>query len=157
MDTIQDKIQHILKAGIEFRNKYFSYEPTEIEFVTLFTKTDSEYEQLIQEIREIGEVKVELPEGIFARLHDPLYVGVIEVNNLQITRPRENSPKVGSVTFIAKDFKNFKERFNQQSQDDKLIKELEHGDLELVNADYDVIVFITPTHFEEINKRHTLN
>ncbi len=153
MKTLQQRIEHILKTGIEFRNKYFSEEPTEIEFVTLFTKSDSEYEELIKEINNIGEIKVELPEGVFVNLHNPLSIGVVELKNLQVTKPRENSPKVGSVTFIAKKFKEFKERFNLKAQDDKLIKELAHGDLELVHEDYDVIIFITPKHFEEIHKR----
>lgn len=135
-----DRIEYILRGSIEVRKKHHSLKSADVDYITIFTYSYQEYDELIMGGYLIGKV-IEEREGVVFILNEELYIDKDCVDVVKICEPDKNSQKVGRVDLNVKNYNLVKRRY--MSRDGFfLVKEEDEEKIEVRDSESDVVLLI---------------
>ncbi len=148
METINHLIDHILKEGIKLKDHYFDDEPVALDHISIYTKDDKEFDDLIKKMEKNGTITHSVANGVYFELAREVHVidDVWVVKHVKISKPSPQKTQTGSITLVAKNFKEFKETFGDVVNMD-MVKEEEYRKLTLFDKNFDVVLYIASSHF----------
>lgn len=134
-------ISYIVENCAELKNKYIEEKNLEIDYVCIFSHTQQEYKELLEQAGKIGKIANETPTGPVFAFNSPPKTIVGNPKLLRIRKPDETRSQRGDVDFNT-DYKNFKKKYLDGKRF-TLIKRENFEMLELRDDSFDVLVYFS--------------
>jgi len=139
-----DLIQNIISECTKLKNTYVDEKDLIADWVCIFSHSEEEYQELIRQANEIGEVIETTPTGLIYKFGEPKL--------LKIRMPDATRPEIGDVDFTT-DYDQFKNKYLDNNKF-TLIKREKFEMIELKDSAFKVRVYfssIPPSKLRGIN------
>jgi molecular chaperone GrpE (heat shock protein) len=131
----------IADKAANFLNK-LKFKDANLEFISVFSQSQDEYETYTEELLENGELLAESSTGAFVILERPLTTSLGGIKVIKIRKPSEERNSLGNVNYSVTDFQEF---LNHYSNSDYFAVSSDSEGIKLVtleepDTDYFVVV-----------------
>ncbi len=110
---IQNKYHEIVSESIQMVLAHVDREDLGkgIDYASIYAQSPEEFERVDAELRNNGTVAIEIVEGNYYKLSEPLKITNTEILHCRIMAFDNEHPEVGYVDFEVKDYDQFKEKY----------------------------------------------
>lgn len=144
-----DLIQYIAKTTIDLKNKYIDEKDLPIDYLTIFSHSEDEFNEMKNIASDLGEV-IDNNNGPVYRLHRPTKIPTGELKYLRIRHPDSKRPQKGCDDFRVDNYHAFKEKYSAKFKENiKLIVRPEYEMIEIKDSKFDVLVYFPSIMFSE--------
>lgn len=156
MDSITQKINSIVTLSLKLKNKYID-EDLPINFVTIFSHSPKEFNDLIVESQKIGQ-EIYQNNGPVYLFDNPLKIITGELKLFRIRQPDILRPQIGCNDYHVSDFEDFKVKYlSKNSNNMFLIDRKDYQMIELRDKEFDVLVYFPNESLFDFLKIDALN
>lgn len=142
-------IQYIAKTTIDLKNKYIDEKDLPIDYLTIFSHSEDEFNEMKNIAGDLGEV-IDNNNGPVYRLHEPIKIPMGELKYLRVRHPDTERPQKGCDDFKVDDFKEFEKKYAGKFRDNiTLIKRPDYEMVEIKDNQFDVLVYFPSITFSE--------
>jgi hypothetical protein len=109
-EELIEKIKDIQKGITKVKDKYISEKNLILDYITIFSHSKEEYDELTKTAKEIGE-KIDEHNGFVFKLKNYIRFnnGILKI--FRIRKPDINRPQKGCGDFKVDNYKNFKRKY----------------------------------------------
>jgi len=131
-------VDYILDKGVELVQKHLEEEELPLDYVHIFSKSETEYNEFLEIIKTLGKLVDQTPTSLNYQLDEPYKTkhGLLKV--IGIRRYDPEKPQRGAPDFRVANYEKFKEKYKHLM---KLIVRPEFEMLELSDAEFDIFVY----------------
>lgn len=138
MENLKDKINTIIEQGNDLKKLINDYDLA-FDYISIFTNTTKEYDFLLEQALEYGEVVRETNEDSYVKFRKSFNSSEGDLVLIRIKKPNQSEEKIGYINYYSQDFELIKNKV----KDINIIKLPESEVLELKNSENKVIIYIT--------------
>lgn len=143
--NITEIIQQIITQSTTLKDKYTDKKSVSNLWVCIFSQSEEEYQRLLAEAKDLGNIFEDTPSGPKILLREPIAgARVLKVRQFDPTKTER-----GDVDFSISDYKNFKAKYLQDSEHFKLIERDTFEMIELMESGGAVRAYFSNPPIEE--------
>lgn len=153
-DDILSLIQYIATQTINLKNKYIEEKNLPIDYLTIFSHSKEEFQEMQKAASELGKV-IDDNNGPVYRLFDPRNIPTGQLSYLRIRHPDYTRPQKGCDDFRVENYEAFKNKYlGKFNKNITLIKRPNYEMIEIKDQEFDVLVYFPSVRFsEELSKK----
>lgn len=140
-EALQKMIKSIVSQAKELKDKHIKGDNGIVNYAAIFSQDDNEYEDLIEAIKEIGEVMLDTKTGpLFKIALLDTVAGSLEL--VKIRKPDKSRSERGDADFTVDDYDKFKKEFLDK-EGFKLIQREDFEMIELMDSKFNVRAYFS--------------
>ena len=140
-EELQKIIQSIVSQAKELKDKHLIGDDSGVNYTAIFSQSDNEYKDLLEAIKEIGEVILNTKTGPLFKITTLDTVAgnlkLVKIRKLDKTRPER-----GDADFTLNDYDKFKKEFLDK-EGFKLIEREDFEMIELIDSEFNVRAYFS--------------
>lgn len=136
-------INYLITECTKLKGKYVDEKDLEIDYVCIFSHSETEYKQLLKVAGSLGKIAQETPTGPVFAFNSLVETIAGNPKLLKIRKPDVTRPQRGDVDFNT-DYENFKNKYLDNKRF-TLIKRESFEMIELRDDAFDVLVYFSST------------
>jgi hypothetical protein len=150
LNDLQVIAQSIVAQARVLSDKHTSERNAPVNYACIFTQSDSEYEEMLSLVRQLGNVAEETAMGpVFSITPIPTEAG--ELHLLKIRRPDPKRPERGDADFTVSDYLTFKQA-HLTKPGFSLIERKNMEMIELIDPSFAVLAYYSHPPLAEVLK-----
>ncbi len=139
--VLQKIIQSIVSKAKELKDKHIERDNSIVNYAAIFSQDDNEYEDLIEAVKEIGEVILDTKTGPLFKINS-LNTVAGSLRLVKIRKPDKSRPERGDADFTIDDYDKFKKEFLDK-EGFKLIKRENFEMIELMDSKFNIRAYFS--------------
>jgi hypothetical protein len=139
LDDLKNLVQEIVAESRALSDKHTSERNLPVNYVCIFSQSESEYKELLSLARQLGTVAQETAMGPVFHIA-PISTGAGDLHLLKIRHPDPKRPQRGDADFTLPDYQKFKETHLHQPGFN-LIERKDMEMIELADPAFNVLVY----------------
>jgi len=140
-EELQKMIQSIVSQAKELKDKHLIGDDSSVNYAAIFSQSDNEYKDLLEAIKEIGEVILDTKTGPLFKIA-PLDTVAGDLKLVKIRKPDKSRPERGDADFTIDDYDKFKKEFLGK-EGFKLIEREDFEMIELIDSEFNVRAYFS--------------
>ena len=140
-EELQKMIQLIVSQAKEMKDKHMAGDDSSVNYAAIFSQDDDEYEDLIEAIKEFGEVILDTKTGSLFKI-TPLDTAAGDLKLVKIRKPDKTRPERGDADFTVDDYGKLKKEFLGK-EGFKLIEREDFEMIELMDSEFNVRAYFS--------------
>ncbi|MBN2015403.1 hypothetical protein JW766_01080 [Candidatus Dojkabacteria bacterium] len=109
-DEVIGKIEQIARGISEVKDQYISEKGLKIDYITIFSHSNSEFRTLIKFSKKLGK-RIDEHNGPVIKLTKPMKLGKDILKVFRIRKPDKQRPQIGCGDFKVKEYDSFKKKY----------------------------------------------
>lgn len=146
-EELQEMIQSVVSQAKELKDKYIAEDNSKVNYVAIFSQSDNEYKDLLEAIKEIGEVILDTKTGPLFKI-TLLDTVTGDLKLVKIRKPDKTRPERGDADFTIDDYDKFKKDFLGK-EGFKLIEREDFEMIELMDSEFNVRAYFSNPPLDE--------
>jgi len=140
-EELQKMIQSIVSQAKELKDKHLIGDDSSVNYAAIFSQSDNEYKDLLEAIKEIGEVILNTKTGPLFKII-PLGTVAGNLKLVKIRKADKTRPERGDADFTVDDYDKFKKEFLDK-EGFKLIEREDFEMIELIDSEFNVRAYFS--------------
>ena len=146
-EELQKMIQSIVSQAKGLKDKHSVGNDSNVNYAAIFSQSDNEYKDLLESIKEFGEVILDTKTGPIFKIA-PLNTVAGDLKLVRIRKPDKTRPERGDADFTVDDYDKFKKEFLGK-EGFKLIKREDFEMIELMDPEFNVRAYFSNPPLDE--------
>jgi len=146
-EELQKMIQLIVFQASEMKDKHIAEDDSNVNYAAIFSQSDKEYKDLLEAIKEIGEVILDTKTGPLFKI-TPLDTVAGDLKLVKIRKPDKSRSERGDADFTVDDYDKFKKEFLDK-EGFKFIEREDFEMIELMDFKFNVRVYFSNPPLDE--------
>lgn len=146
-EALQKMIKSIVSQAKELKDKHIEGDNSIVNYAAIFSQDNNEYEDLIEVIKEIGEVILDTKTGPLFKI-TPLDTVAGSLKLVKIRKPDKSRPERGDADFTVDDYDKFKKEFLDK-EGFRLIEREDFEMIELMDSGFNVRAYFSNPPLDE--------
>ncbi len=146
-EELQKMIQLIVSQAKEMKDKHIAGDDSNVNYAAIFSQSDDEYKDLLEAIKETGELILDTKAGPLFKIA-PLDTVAGSLKLVKIRKPDKTRPERGDADFTLDDYGRFKKEFLDK-EGFKLIEREDFEMIELMDSEFNVRAYFSNPPLDE--------